>query len=169
MALVAATLEHVYATLDAYVATQLLFADGTPVALKRHGVRRFVPPSDAPWVEAHYDFLGLQRAFRNRTGQQVASGVMIATERQGYLQLNCYQRARVYAARYTTALIRDIVVRAFPEGEQIAITDDAGSPEAVLVFDGTQEHQIDTGINSGVVQMVVQVATRYWELSTRSA
>jgi hypothetical protein len=169
MPLVAASLAHVYSAIDSYLAAQLVMADGTPVVVKLHGVRRFVPPSDAPWVEAHYDFLGLQQTFRNRTGQQVASGAMVATERQGYLQLNCYQRARVFAQRYTAALVRDVVIGAFPDGEQIPILDDIGVPEAVLRFDGTQEHQLDTGSQSGVIQMVIQVMTRYWELATRSA
>lgn len=169
MVLVVNSLTHVHAALDAYLTANLLFADGSPVDLQLHGVRRFIRDSDLPWVEAHYDFLGLQQTYWNRAGQQAALAI-IGTQREGYLQLNLYQRARVFATRYTTAIIRDIVVGAFPDGELIPVYDDAPLvvQEGNLVLDGIQEHVVDTGLHSGVVQHVLQVFIRYLELYTRS-
>ena len=168
MALLAAgSLGNVYASLDLYLQTRLM--DGAGLAVRLHGVRRFVPPIDDPWVETHYDFLGLQSDFR----RQIGAGVL-ATERQGYVQLNVYQRARVFTTRYTTAAARDLVVAAFPEGGLVPIYDVSGAvPDTpyteagVLILDGIQEHVQDTGIRSGIIQHVVQVVTRYLEHFTR--
>ena len=175
MAIVAANLENIYASLDQYLADHLLFSDGSPVALRLHGVRRFIPPVDLPWIEAHYDFLGLQNRFANRVSRTSAGLAVLAREPSGYLQLNCYQRARSFATRYLLASTRDLIVGAFPEGELIEIRgyESTNTPatmeiEGHIVIDGIQEHHIDTGINSGVVQYVVQIKTRYLELYTRS-
>jgi len=168
MAIIANSLQHVYAALDRYLTAVLVFPDLSLVPLQLHGVRRFTRTTDIPWVEAHYDFLGLQQTFLNRAGQQAALPI-IGTQREGYLQLNCYQRARTFATRYTTATIRDLVVGAFPDGELIPVyADDTTTHEGNLIIDGVQEHVVDTGYHSGVVQHVIQVAMRYWELYTRS-
>ena len=176
MPIVASSLTNVYASLDAYLTSTLFFTDGAPVPLRLHGVRRFIPPVDLPWIEAHYDFLGLQTSFRNRLTRTSAGLNIAVSERQGYLQLNGYLRARRYGDRYTTALIRDILVGAFPEGELIPVLNYASTnapptyeQEGAIVLDGTQEHVLDTGINSGIMQVVVQVTTRYLELYTRSS
>lgn len=168
MALLAAgTLTNVYGSLDAYLQAQLV--DGAGLAVRLHGVRRFIPPVDTPWVEAHYEFLGLQESFRRQIG-----GSIFATERQGYLQLNIYQRARVFTTRYTTAVARDLVVAAFPDGGIVPILnvtdatpDVPGVAVGALILDGLQEHVQDTGLRSGVIQHVVQVQTRYLEHFTR--
>ena len=160
-------LDNVYASLDRYVTIQLV--DSAGFAVRLHGVRRFVPPVDDPWIECHYDFLGLQESFRRQIG-----GGAFGVERQGYLQLNCYQRTRVFTQRYTTARMRDTVVGAFPEGSFIPVYDFAGEapdtpPEevALVVIDGLQEHVQDTGLRSGIMQHVLQVRTRYLEHFTR--
>ena len=175
MPIVANTLTNIYASLDAYLQTHLVYADSTPVSLRLHGQRRFIPPPDDPWVEAHYEFLGLQSQFMNRLTRTSDRIPLIASERLGYLQLNLYQRARVFSQRYTTAVIRDLVVGAFPEGETLTILDytsvDAPptlEPQGSLLFDGVQEHVQDMGLYSGVVQVVLQVRTRYLEIATRS-
>ena len=168
MALLAAgRLENVYRSLDTYLQTQLI--DGAGLVVRLHGTRRFVPPVDAPWVEVAYDFLGLRSAFRRQIG-----GSVFATERQGTLQLDIFQRARVFTTRYTTAAARDLVVAAFPEGHLIPVYDIAGAaPDTpyihvgTLALDDLQEHVQDTGLRSGVVQHVLQVATRYLEHFTR--
>lgn len=171
MPIVSGSLANVYASLDAYLQASLLFSDGSAIALRLHGVRRFVPPATDPWIEVHYDFLGLNSVFMNRVGLTGAGMPRIASERQGYLQLNCYQRARAFATRYTTAVIRDITIGAFPEGELIAVCDyttDPPTPDGWIVADGIQDHVADTGLHSGIVQHVIQVKTRYLEISTRS-
>src|SRR5262245_32137607 len=113
MTLVANSLSHVYQALDTFLTNNLLFSDGSAIPLRLHGVRRFVPPGDVPWVEAHYDFLGLQSQWMNRAGQYRENRSIYATQRSGYLQLNLYQRAPTFTTRYTTAAIRDAVVTAF--------------------------------------------------------
>lgn len=175
MAIVSNSLENIYLSLDAFLQANLRYADNSPVALHLHGVRRFIPPVDLPWVEAHYDFLGLQSEFRGRVSPTSTGRWVVAREPSGYLQLNCYQRARRYADRYTTAAIRDIVIGAFPEGELVEVRDyeTTNTPatmelEGWVVVDGIQEHTVDSGINSGVVQCVIQIKVRYLELSTRS-
>lgn len=171
MALLAAgSLENVYASLDLYLQTSLVDAAGVPLALRLHGVRRFVPPVDAPWVEAHYDFLGLTADFQRQIG-----GSVFGTHRRGFLQLNLYQRARVFTTRYLTAGMRDLVMSAFPDGGVIPIYD-VSQPDALLtlnavgsfILDGVQEHVQDTGQQSGVIQHVLQIATRYLEHFTRT-
>ena len=164
----AGTLTNVYASLDVYLQNQLVVAAG--LAVRLHAGRRFVPPVDDPWVECHYDFLGLQNAFRRQIGRGV-----LATERQGYVQLNVYQRARVFRTRYTTVQARDAVVAAFPEGGLIAVYDVTDAlPDTdldrvgVVIIDGTQEHVLDVGLKSGITQRVVQIATRYLEHFTRA-
>ena len=168
MALLAAgSLENVYYALDTYLHTHLVLAAGLDVRL--HGVRRFIPPVDAPWIEAHYDFLGLQSDFRRQTGRYADDALIYATERQGNLQLNIYQRARLWSTRYTTAAARDAVIAAFPEAGLIPIPDSTGGTDAqgMLILDGCQEHVQDTGIQSGIIQHVVQIKTRYLEHYTR--
>lgn len=170
MALLAAgSLTNVYGSLDLYLQAALVDAQGQPLALRLHGVRRFVPPVEDPWIEAHYDFLGLSAAFQRQIG-----GSILGTHRQGYLQLNLYQRARVFTTRYTTAGMRDLVVAAFPDGGIAPIYDlsvaDANTPAPVVgafILDGVQEHVLDTGQQSGIIQHVLQVATRYLEHFTR--
>ncbi|HEY5868960.1 MAG TPA: hypothetical protein VI542_25935 [Candidatus Tectomicrobia bacterium] len=161
------SLQNVYAALDAYITTHLITDAG--LAVRLHGIRRFMPPADAAWVEVHYDFLGLQGDFRRQTGRYADDALIYATERQGNLQLNIYQRARVWATRYTTAEARDAVIAAFPEAGLIPIPDSVGGTEAqgMLILDGSQEHVQDTGIQSGIIQHVVQVKTRYLEHYTR--
>ena len=175
MPIVAGTLESIYASLDVYLQTHLLYPDGSPVALKLHGGRRFIPPPDAAWVEVYYSFLGLQQRFMKRLTRTAASVPLIATERTGYLQLNLFQRARICSQRYTLAAARDLVVGCFPEGEVLTIrdysTDDAPpslEPLGSLMFDGVQEHTLDLGQLSGIQQHVIQIATRYFEIATRT-
>lgn len=173
MPILEARLTNVYASLDAYLTANLLFPDGTPIALKLHGVRRFVPPTDDPWVEAHYDFLGLTNVFHNRAGMGEGPQ-LFSTERQGYVQLNAYQRARVYTQRYTTAAIADLIGDIFPESGVIPVydyrdvlPDQELVQEATVIADGYKGHVVDTGVQSGVVQYVVEVQTRYFEIYTR--
>lgn len=171
MAIIANSLANVYASLDAYLQANLLFADLSPIPLQLHGVRRFLHNFDLPWVEAHYDFLTLGATFMNRAGQQAALPI-IGSMRSGYLQLNAFQRARTFSQRYTTASIRDVIVGAFPDGEIMPVYDYVGSSmvqEGSFIFDGTKDHVMDTGYHSGIVQHVVQIETRYLELYTRSA
>lgn len=175
MPIVAGTLDSIYASLDTYLQDHLRYADGSPVALKLHGVRRFVPPPDAAWVEVYYSFLGLQQRFMNRLTRTATGVPLIATERSGYLQLSIFQRARVFSRRYTLAAARDLVVGLFPDGEVLTIrdysTDDAPpslEPLGSLMFDGVQEHTLDLGQMSGLQQHVVQIATRYLEIASRS-
>ena len=165
--LAAGSLTNVYGSLDIYCQANL--ADEAGLTVRLHGVSRFVPPVDDAWVEVHYDFLGLQGAFRRQVGRG-----QLATERQGFLQCDIFQRARVFTTRYTTAAARDLVVAAFPEGGIITIYDVTGAApdtpyEAVgaLIVDGLQEHVQDTGLRSGVIQHVVQIQTRYLEHFTR--
>ena len=105
----AGSLVNVHGSLDRYL-TEYLGAD---LVIRLHGVRRFIPPVDDPWVEVHYDFLGLQSEYRRQTGRWHEAALVHATERQGNLQLNIYQRARLWATRYTTATARDLVMAAF--------------------------------------------------------
>jgi hypothetical protein len=178
VAILAASLANVYASLDAYLMAHLVDAQGLPLALRLHGVRRFVPPTEDPWVEVHYDFLGLGSTFKNLAGRRI-EGIRpqpVAVERTGYLQINCYQRARIFSTRYTTAAVCDLVSDVFVEGSLIpvydwsAVTESGGEPrqEAVLVCDGTKSHVADSGMQSGVIQHVIECATRYWEISTRA-
>jgi hypothetical protein len=161
------TLANVYGSLDTYIQTNL---DGTGgFAIQYHGQRRFVRPSDDPWIEVHYDFLGLQAQYKRHVG-----GDRFGTERRGYLQLNCYQRIRVFTQRYVTASMRDTVVAVFPEGGLIPVYDITGAPSTgdpdhvgTVIIDGLQEHVVDTGYRSGVMQHLVQVSTRYLEIFTR--
>ena len=149
----------------------MLFADGSAIPLRLHGVRRFVPPGGSPWVEAHYDFLGLQSQWMNRAGQLRENRSIYATERSGYLQLNLYQLASTFTTRYTTASIRDAVVTAFHEGSLIRVydLDDVSQPqEGWLVSDGLKEHVQDTGYLSGIIQHILQISMRYMELYTRA-
>lgn len=160
----AGSLANVYASLDAYLTATL----SPVITVRLHGVRRFIPPVDDPWVEVHYDFLGLQSEFRRQTGRWADDQLIQATERQGNLQLNIYQRARVWATRYTTASARDLVMAAFPEGKVLHIYDSDGiAIVGALICDGTQEHVQDHGMMSGLVQHVIQVRTRYLEHYTR--
>ena len=171
--LVAGLLENVYASLDAYLTASLVDENAVPMTIRLHGVRRFVPPIDDPWIEAHYDFLGMQSFFRRSTGIQ--SGMIVHSEdRHGYLQLNIYQRARSFTTRYTTAHARDLVMSAFPDGHLIPIRDYVHMvPDVVpdevglLVIDGTTERVVDIGQRSGVTQHVIQCDTRYLEPYTR--
>ncbi len=173
MALLAAgSLANVYASLDQYLTDTLV--TGAGVALQGHGVRQFIPPTDDPWVQAHYDFLGLQSLYQRQIGRVTDTVAILGTERRGYLQLNLYQRARVWATRYTTAAIRDVVVGAFPEGSMMPVYDYTGMTHGgtldevgVMIFDGLKEHVQDTGIRSGMIQHVLQIATRYLEHYTR--
>lgn len=166
-------LQNVYASIDAYLQEHLLDAEGNAITVRLHGVRRFVPPVDAPWVEAHYDFLGIQSQYRRQMGS--LAGVSIhSTERQGHLQLNIFQRARVFSTRYTTAAVRDLVVAVLPEGHLLSIRDYAHQVEGttpdqvgLLVIDGLNEQVLDTGMRSGVIQHMVQCRTRYLEPFTR--
>jgi hypothetical protein len=173
--LASGSLVNIHGSLDKYLLEQLTFADGTPIALRLHGVRLFTPPVDAPWVEADYSFLGLQQVFRRQTGQLALDvtpdNSIYATERQGQLQLNTYQRARVFATRYTTAAVRDRIVQAFPDGGIVPVYDIAGGndvePINQFLLDGLQEHIQDTGLQSGIIQHVIRVHTRYLESYTR--
>ena len=178
MALLAAgSLANIYAALDAYLTEQLVTSAG--FALRLHGVRRFVPPIDAPWVEAHYGFLGLQAQFLRQTGGTIASArwpgydeSVYGTERRGYLQLNLYQRARFFMQRYTTAAMRDVVVGSFADGTILPVYDIVGERTAELVgniiADGIDnEHVLDDGLKSSVIQHVLQIRTRYLERYTR--
>jgi len=160
------SLANIYGSLDAYIENAL----GSLLTIRLHGVRRFVPPVDDPWVEVHYDFLGLQSEFRKQTGRWHDDKLIHATERQGNLQLNIYQRARYWATRYTTAAARDLVMGAFPEGYVMHVHDMAQKPDSqvgALIFDGSQEHVQDQGMQSGLIQHVVQIRTRYLEMFTR--
>lgn len=177
MALLASgSLENIYHALDRYLTEKILTEAG--VALRLHGVRRFIPPVDDPWIEVHYDFLGLQSQFLRQTGGEIANAkrpgydeAVYGTFRLGHLQLNAYQRARVFRTRYTTARMRDIVVNAFPDTTVIpvyAVSDE--QPDTlignVLCGDIT-ENVVDTGIQSGVIQHALVVQTRYIERYTR--
>lgn len=163
----AGSLTNIYAALDQYLTEQLVTAGGLSVRL--HGQRRFIPPVDDPWVEAHYQFLGLQSLYQRQVGPS-----LYGTERQGLLQLNIFQRARVYTTRYTIASARDQVVTAFPEGGIVPVYDNASADEqgtvpqvAVIILDGLTEHGQDDGKMTGVMQHIVQCKTRYLEEFTR--
>jgi hypothetical protein len=171
--LAAGLLQNVYASIDAYLLANLLDDDGVTLSIRLHGVRRFVPPTDDPWIESHYDFLGLQSQYMRQMGYRDGENVH-STQRRGILQLNIYQRARVFTTRYTTAAVRDLVVTAFPEGHLMQIYDYAHEvpgvePESVgrLVFDGLTDQVLDTGMRSGLIEHLVQVNTRYLEPYTR--
>ena len=164
----AGSLVNVYAAWDTYLTAQLITASGLSVRL--HGVRRFIPPVDDPWVEAHYQFLGVQSQYQRQVGPS-----LYGTERHGFLQLNLFQRARVYTTRYTIASARDQVVTTFPEGALIPVYDTASAdvqgvaPQvAVIVLDGIREESPDDGKHTSIMQHVVLVATRYLEEFTRS-
>ncbi len=180
MPILAASLQNVYQSIDQYLTENLVNGDGSAVALRLHGVRRFVPPTEAPWVEAHYYFLGLENIFHRSAGPDRISAVPLyshlATERRGYLQLNCYQRAREFARRYSSAGIRDLVIQAFPEGgflpiynyTDVVFPDVPLSREAMLILDGVTENVVDNGLYSGVTQLVMRIQTRYNEEYTRA-
>ena len=177
MTILQASLTNIYRSLDDYLTVNLVDANGAPVSIRHHGQRRFIPPADAPWIEAHYDLVALDSRFLNLAGPRVAGSrpEPVATERRGALQLNLFQRARAFATRYTTAAMRDLVLDAFPEGGLIPIYDWAEFNvtgevvhEGDIVMDGVTEHVLDTGGQSGVIQHVVEVRTRYWEIVTRA-
>ena len=164
----AGSLVNVYAAWDTYLTAQLVTAGGLSVRL--HGVRRFIPPVDDPWVEAHYQFLGAGGQYQRQIGPS-----LYGTERHGFLQLNLFQRARVYTTRYTIASARDRVVAAFPEGGIVLVYDDASAdingvaPQvAVIIIDELTEQSQDDGKYTGVMQHVITVATRYLEEYTRA-
>ena len=168
MALLAAgSLQNIYASLDAYLTTKLVTEAG--LALQLHGVRRFIPPTETPWVEVFYDFLGMQSQFRRQTGAYHNDRLVLATEQHGYLQCDIYQRARFWATRYTTAAARDAVVSALPESGIILVYDYASGQDhtseevGAIILDGKTEYVADQGLTSGIIQHVIQVRTRYLE------
>lgn len=168
MALLASgLLDNLYQSLDAYITTTLITAAG--LSVRAHGVRRFIPPTDAPWVEVHYNFLGLRSEHVRQVG-----GSILGTHRMGQLQCNIFQRARIFGQRYTTASARDLVVAAFPEGHIVPIHDYVGTlPDGMpaqvgcLILDGYTEQVLDTAQRSGLTQHVIEVHTRYLEMFTR--
>lgn len=179
MALLATgSLENVYAALDTYLTEELVTKAG--LALRLHGERRFIPPVDDPWIEAHYDFLGLQSQFLRQTGGDMPNArtpgydeAIYGTFRIGQLQLNLYQRARVFRQRYTTAYMRDRVVNAFPDTRVIPVYDVASHSDTgaalvgnILCMGLENEQVLDDGMRSGVIQHVLQIATRYIERYT---
>lgn len=173
MALLAeGALANVYASLDRYLAEQ--FIETALLVVRLHGVRRFVPPVDAPWLEAHYAFLGLQGHYRRQIRGLSGGEDVFGIHRDGYLQLNLFQRARIFTQRYTTAAGRDVVVNAFPEAGMIGIFDYVNQiPDTtpvrigVLQWNGITEACVDDGYQSGVTQHMLQVQTRYLEQYTR--
>lgn len=179
MALLGGSLQNVYLSIDKYLQENLLNADGTPIALRLHGERRFVPPPDAPWVESHYEFLGMDQLFHRNAGPSISTGNgfldVLSTERRGQLQLNLYQRARVFAQRYVTSVIRDLVITAFPDGGLMPIynyaqVSEPATPltqESTLIFDGVTEQVLDTALNTSIIEHVVTIQTRYFEEYTR--
>lgn len=175
MALLAhGSLTNVYASLDRYLTEQ--FVDTALLVVRLHGVRRFVPPTDDPWLEAHYGFLGLQGHYRRQIRGLPSGEDVLGIHREGHLQLNLFQRARVFAQRYTTAAGRDLVVSAFPESGMMGIYDyinqapDAAPAQVGLViWEGIEEHCADDGYQSGLTQHVIQVRTRYLEQYTRTS
>lgn len=176
MALLAAgSLANIYAALDAYLTEQLVTIAGFVVRL--HGVRRFIPPIDLPWIEAHYDFLGLHSQFFRQTGGTVPSSqwpgyddAVYGTERRGELQLNAYQRARFFSTRYTTAAMRDRVVTAFPDSTIIPVYDVTGQRPTELVGNVITgdiiDHVVDNGWHSSIIQHALRIQTRYIERYT---
>ena len=175
MALLAhGSLANVYASIDRYLQEQ--FVETALLVVRLHGVRRFVPPVDDPWLEAHYGFLGIQEQYRRQIRGLPTGEDVFGIHRDGYLQLNLFQRARVFPTRYTTAAARDSVVAAFPEAGMLQIYDYTGqapdtapAPVGLLIFDGIQEHVADEGYQSGIIQHVLQVSTRYLEQYTRAS
>lgn len=172
--LAAGSLQNVYASLDRYCQEQLV--DGAGLTVKLHGIRRFIVPVDAPWVEISYAFLGLSQQHVRQMYSRVPGMPMdvVGTARSGHLQVDVFQRARVFTQRYTTAVARDIVVGAFPEGGLIEIynyseilPDMHPTGVGVIIVDGITESVLDTGIESGVTQHNLQIATRYLEHFTR--
>lgn len=177
--LAAGKLQNIYDALDRWLAAELV--TGAGLVVRDHGVRRFVPPADDPWIEAHYDFLGLQSQFlrqagwtRDNTRFPGYDESVYATERRGQLQLNVFQRARTFTTRYTTAVARDKVVAAFSDGAVIPVYDVAsgiseGAPLAGnIICDGIEgESVVDDGMRSGLTQHALMIATRYLELFTR--
>lgn len=175
--LAAGSLANIYAALDTYLTAQLATTEG--LALRLHGQSRFIPPIDDPWVEAHYDFLGLQSEFLRQIGGSLPSArwpgydeSVYGTFRIGQLQLNIFQRARVFRTRYTTAAARDLVVNAFPDGAVLpvyAMPTDIGQALVgnILVNGLRSEHVVDSGYHSGVIQHILQIDTRYLEAYTR--
>jgi len=172
----AGLMENVYASLDRYLTEQLVTAGG--LTLRGHAERRFIPPVDDPWVEAHYDYLGLWGEYRHRITSTDLGARVYGVDRNGYLQLNIYRRARTFATRYLLGRPRDVVVSAFPEGGQIALYDYAhavvgpsGSiePELVgaIIVDYVQEHTQDTGYRTACMQHIVQVYMHWLEHFTR--
>ena len=172
------SLENVYSALDTYLTEELVTKAG--LSLRLHGTRRFIPPVDDPWIEAHYDFLGLQSQFLRQTGGDLPNArtpgydeAIYGTFRIGELQLNAYQRARVFRQRYTTARMRDIIVNAFPDSRIIPVYDvashsDTGAARVGnIICSGVPTEQVlDDGMRSGVIQHVLRVQTRYIERYT---
>lgn len=179
MALLGGSLQNVYLSIDKYLQENLVNTDGTPITVRLHGVRRFVPPVEDPWVEAHYEFLGNDQVFHRNAGPSISTGNgfldRLSTERRGQLQLNLYQRARVFAQRYVTSMIRDLVIDAFPDGGILPIynyaqVSEPATPlaqESLLIFDGVTEQVLDTALNSSVIEHVLTIQTRYFEEYTR--
>ena len=164
-------LANVYPSLDRYLQEQ--FVDTGLLVVRLHGVRRFVPPVDAPWLEAHYGTVAIRNVYRRQIRGLPTGEDVFGVQREGYVQLNLFQRARVFTTRYTTALARDLVANAFREASMMQIynyleqaPDAAPDPVGLLVFDGLQDHVADEGDRSGVIQHVVQVQTRYLEQYT---
>lgn len=167
------SLTNVYASIDQYL--QERFVDPGLLTVRLHGERRFVPPVDDPWLEAHYTFLHLQSLYRRQVRGLPTGEDVFGVHREGHLQLNLFQRARVFTTRYTTAATRDLVVDAFPEAGMLQIYDYTGQapdtapvPVGLLIFDGIQEHVQDDGYDSGIIQHVLQIQTRYLEQYTRT-
>ena len=165
-------LQNIYRSLDRYALEQLVTNRGLTV--RYHGERRFVPPVDAAWAELHYEFLGLSGVFRRaisvRVNDDTTRETVQASERQGMLQVNVFQRARTFATRYLIYAARDVVVEAFPESLSLAIYDyqnavdpDPPAQVGLLQFAGYTEHTQDLALRSGVLQHVVQIYTRYLE------
>ena len=176
MALLAAgSLTNVYASLDRYIQEKLI--DGAGLSVKTHGTRRFVPPADAPWVEVMYNFLCLTQQHVRQMYSRVPLQPMdvYGTARSGHIQCNVFQRARQFTTRYVTALARDIVVGAFPEGGLIqifdysdALPDTEPNGVGVIIMDGLTETVTDVGMESGITQHTIMIQTRYLEHFTRS-
>ena len=168
-------MENVYASLDVYLAAQLT---DNGLTVRNHAERRFIPPADDPWVEAHYDSLGLWGDYRHRVTSTDLGARVFGVDRCGYLQLNIYRRARTFASRYLLGAPRDLVVSAFPEGGHIALYDYANAvigpsgeiePDLVgaILIDSIQEHTQDMGYRSAVMQHIVQIYLHWLEHFTR--
>jgi len=162
------TLANLHASLDAYLASTL--ADTEGLALVRHGVARFIPPSAAAWVAVRFDELaGERRFYRQVTSSQVG------TEVQGVLRLCVLQQTRLWDTRYTLTSARDAVVKHFPESGLIPLKDysergaEAASQVGVLLLDGLEETLVDDGRQSGLIQHEIRVRCRYLDVVSAPA